>query len=149
MKKYKSKIGLGIVLFITIVLGGTSTIMIINHIWIGLIINLVVVGFISYLFMTTYYIINGNDLTVKCGFMVCMTIKIVKIKKIKETNNPLSSPAASLDRIAIYYNNTDSTMISPKDKMEFINQLTNINSKIEVIFKKDKIPAANKQYKLL
>ena len=99
--------------------------------------------------MTTYYIINGNDLTVKCGFMVCMTIKIVKIKKIKETNNPLSSPAASLDRIAIYYNNTDSTMISPKDKMEFINQLTNINSKIEVIFKKDKIPAANKQYKLL
>lgn len=138
MKKYNSKIGLGIVLFIAIVFGSTSTLMIINHVWIGLILNLIVFGFISYMLLSTYYIINGNDLIVKCGFMMNFTIKINKIKKIQETNNPLSSPAASLDRIAIYYNKSDYVMISPKDKIEFINQLTDINSKIEVIFKKDK-----------
>ena len=138
MKMYKSKIGFGIVLFIAIVLGGTSTIMILNNAWPGLLINLILVGFISYLIVTTYYIIEGNDLTIQCGFLLKITIKIDKIKKIKETNNPLSSPAASLDRIMVYYNKSDSVMISPKNKMDFINQLIKINDNIEVILKKDK-----------
>lgn len=136
MRKYKPKIGLGIVIFIAIVLGGTSTLMIINKAWPGLIINLALIGFVSYLFTSTYYIINGNDLTVKCGFFFKSTIKIDKIKIIKETNNPLSSPATSLDRIVIYYNKSDSVMISPKNKIDFINQLVKINNKIEVLLKK-------------
>ena len=143
MKKYKSKIGLWIVLFIAMVLGSTSILMIINHIWSGLIINSVVAGFISYIFMSTYYIISGKDLIVKCGSFINMTIKIDRIKKIKETNNPLSSPATSLDRIAIYYNKSGFVMISPKDKIDFINNLIDINSKIEVMFKiNKKSPAA-------
>lgn len=135
MNKYKSKIGLGIVLFILAILGTTSAIMIINHIWIGLIVHFVVAGFIIYMFLTTYYLISGNDLTIKCGFMYNKTIKIENIKKITETNNPLSSPATSLDRIAIFYNKFDSIMISPKDKADFIYQLKQINDKIEVITK--------------
>lgn len=138
MKKYKSKIGLGLVLFLVVVFGSTSTSMIINQAWPGVLINLVVIAFIIHMFSTTYYIINGNDLIVKCGFLINMTIKIDTIKKIEETNNPLSSPAASLDRIAIDYNESDSVMISPKDKMDFINQLLKINEKIEVVLKKDK-----------
>ena len=78
MKKYKSKIGLGIVVIIAIVICSTSTIMIINHVWIGLIIILFVLGFISYMFMTTYYIINDNDLIVKCGFIINKTILLVE-----------------------------------------------------------------------
>lgn len=137
MKKYKSKIGLGIVLFIAIVLGFTSTMMIINHVWPGLIVNLVVIGFVSYMFASTYYVINGKDLVIKCGFMFNMTVHIDRIKKVVKTNNPLSSPAASLDRLAIYYNKSDLVMVSPKDKMDFINQLTEINPKIEVILTKE------------
>lgn len=138
MKKYKSKIGLGLALFLAVVLGGTSILMIIKQIWPAVIIDLVTIAFVSHMFLTTYYIINGNDLIVKCGFLINMTIKIDTIKKIEETNNPLSSPAASLDRIAIDYNESDSVMISPKDKMDFINQLLTINEKIEVVLKKDK-----------
>jgi hypothetical protein len=137
MKTYKSKIGLEIVLFLAVVLGGTSTLMIIKHAWLGVLINLVVIGFISHMFLTTYYIIKGNDLIVKCGFFFNKTIKIDSIKKIEETNNALSSPAASLDRIAIDYK-FDSVMISPKEKMDFINQLLKINENIKVVLKKDK-----------
>lgn len=133
MKKYNSKIGYGIVVFIAIVLGGTSTMLIVNQVWLGLIINIAVAGFIAYMFISTFYIIDGNDLIIKCGFMANTTIKIDKIKKIMETNNPLSSPANSLDRIAIYYNNSGFIMISPKDKINFIDQLTAINPKIEII----------------
>jgi len=68
-----------------------------------------------------------------------MTIKIESISKIAEINSPLSSPATSLVRITIYYNTKDTVMISPKDKQIFIKQLTDINSKIDVILKKDKI----------
>lgn len=136
MRKYKSKIGLGIVIFIAIVLGGTSTLMIINKAWPGLIINLALIGFVSYLFTSTYYIINGNDLTIKCGLFFKSIIKIDKIKIIKETNNPLSSPATSLDRIVIYYNKSDLVMISPKNKIDFINHLVKINNKIELLLKK-------------
>ena len=138
MKKYKSKIGLEIVIFIAIVLGFTSTMMIKSHAWPGLVINLILIGFISYMFTSTYYIINGNDLIIKCGFMINMIVHIDQIKKVAKTHNPLSSPAASLDRLAIYYNKSGYVMVSPKDKMDFINQLTEINPKIEVVLKKDK-----------
>ena len=138
MKKYRSKIGFGIVLFISIVIGGTSALMIVDHAWPGLIVNIAVLGFIAYLFTSTYYIINGNDLIVRSGFLFKRTIKIDRIKKIEETNNPLSSPAASLDRLAIYYNKFDFVLISPKDKMDFIAQLKRINGEIEVVLKRDK-----------
>jgi hypothetical protein len=139
MKKYKSKIGFGIALFMAVVFIGTSILMIIEHAWLGLAVNIVVVGFIIHIFLNTYYIINGNDLIIKCGFLINRTIKIDQIKKIEETNNVLSSPAASLDRIAIDYDKFDSVMISPKEKMDFINQLIKINDKIVVVLKKGAI----------
>jgi len=138
MKKYKSKIGFGLVLFLVLILGSTSILMIYAHAWPGLLINLAVAAFIAYLFRTTYYIINGNELFVICGFMFNKAINVEGIKKIAETNNILSAPAASLDRLVIYYNNYDSIMISPKDKMEFIEHLTAKNPAIEVEMKKKK-----------
>jgi hypothetical protein len=144
MHKYHSKIGIGILVFVTLILGGSTVLMIANQAWLGLAINTVVVGFFVYLFATTYYIISGKDLIVKSGFLINLTIKIESITKIVETNNPISSPAVSLDRIAIYfttpglsYTKSDSVMISPRRKMEFIRQLTALNSKIEVVLKND------------
>lgn len=137
MKKYKSKIGPGIVSSIAIVLGGIGVIMIVNHLWHGFAVILAVAVFVTYMFTSIYYIIAGNKLTVRCGFMFNSTIQIDKIKKIVETNNPISSPAASLDRLAIYYNKHDSVMVSPKDKMSFISELKEINPSIVVILKND------------
>ena len=68
--------------------------------------------------------------------MINMTIRIDQIRRITETNNPLSAPATSLDRLAISYNNGDTVLISPKDKSAFINDLVRVNSNIEVVFKK-------------
>jgi hypothetical protein len=59
-------------------------------------------------------------------------IEISTIRKIYRTNNPLSSPALSLDRIAIVYNKFDEILISPKERNEFINELLKINPSIEV-----------------
>jgi len=135
MKKYKSKTGVGIVLFIAVILGSAIAIMIINHIWVGFAINLAVAGFVGYVFISTCYIIDGNDLIIKYGFKINTTIKIDSIKKIVEKHSLLSSPANSTDRIAIYYNSGNPLLISPKNKLEFIDKLRAANPKIEVILK--------------
>jgi len=139
MKRYNSKIGVGITLFITAVLGIVTFAMVMNKAWPGLTIIVLVTAFISYLFRTTYYLIDGNQLIVKCGFMVDKTIPIDRVYKIVETNNPLSSPATSLDRLAIYYNQKDWIMISPKKKEDFIIHITSLNGEIVVFRKNDKL----------
>lgn len=59
-------------------------------------------------------------------------IDIHSIKRVYKTNNPLSSPALSLDRIAIVYNKYDEVLISPKLKKEFVDELLKINPSIIV-----------------
>ena len=59
-------------------------------------------------------------------------IDIKTIKKIYSTNNPLSSPALSLDRIAVVYNKFDEVLISPKEREAFVQELLKINPNIEV-----------------
>lgn len=137
MKTYQSKTDTWLVVFIAAVLGVEGIIMIVNQLWGGLAIILAVGGLITYVFSSISYCIDGNQLVVHSGFFFKTTIQIDQIKKIAETNNPLSSPAASLDRIAIYYNTRGSVMISPKDKIGFIHQLKEINPTIVVVLKND------------
>ncbi|WP_197739813.1 PH domain-containing protein [Pedobacter sp. BS3] len=106
--------------------------------WIGPAILLPVIIFIVHVFLTTNYTIKDDELTIKCGFLPNKTVDIKTIKKITETNNPLSSPATSIDRLEISYGKFDSVIISPKLKMEFINDITTLNPNVEVKFKKKK-----------
>ncbi len=59
-------------------------------------------------------------------------IDIKTIRKIYSTNNPLSSPALSLDRIAVVYNKFDEVLISPREREAFVQELVKINPNIEV-----------------
>lgn len=88
------------------------------------------------MFLTTNYTIESDKLTIKCGLLYDKTIDIKTIKKITETNNPLSSPATSLDRLEINYGKFDSVIISPKQKSEFINDIKGVNPNVEVKNKK-------------
>lgn len=135
MTTYKSKIGLELVIPITIIIGGTGILMAYEKIWFGLAFMLFVVAFIAHLLLTTYYRVGSNSLQVKCGFFFDRTINVDAIKEIKETNNPISSPAASLDRLVITYNKYDTVIISPKEKSAFINHLTHRNPNIKVTLK--------------
>lgn len=138
MKKvFKSKIGLELVIPLIVVFGTILFLTVsVKVSWLGIAIILPVIVFVIHMFMTTYYVINKNSLTIKCGFLFNKTIDINAIKKISETNNLLSSPATSLDRIEITYGKFDSVIISPKQKKEFINNLIILNPNIEVKYKK-------------
>lgn len=141
MKKiFKSKIGLELVIPLVIVFGTVLAVTISQEpSWIGIVILLPVILFVIYMFMTTEYKIENDELTIKCGFLYNKIIDIKTIKKIKETNNPLSSPATSLDRLEINYGKFDSIIISPKLKSEFINDIKRVNPNVEIKYKKKQI----------
>ena len=83
------------------------------------------------MFLKTVYTIDGNKLKIKCGFFTYKPIEINDIKEITKSNNIISSPAASFDRIEIKYGKFEEVIISPKDKFEFAKYLTNLNPKIK------------------
>lgn len=88
-----------------------------------------------HLLLTTHYQINGNILIVKSGLVINKKLDINSIRKIVQTTNPMSSPALSLDRIEIFFHKFDSIIISPKDKIIFIEDLKSINPAIEIDLK--------------
>lgn len=81
------------------------------------------------------YVISGNILFIRIWFIPFGKVDINEISSIKRSYNPLSSPAASLKRLAIYrYSkpNVVHALISPNREKEFIEQLTQINPNIWV-----------------
>ena len=133
MKKvYKSKIGLEIIIPILIILAfGFKNI--INEPKVAPIILLILVlAFITFLLTSIKYTIENQNLNIKAGFLINQNINIMNIESIKKSKNILSSPAASLDRIEIIENNKNSILISPKNKIEFIEELKKINPQIYV-----------------
>ena len=83
------------------------------------------------MFFKTEYIIEENKLKFKWGFFTYKPIEIKDIKEITKSNNIISSPAASFDRIEIKYGKFEEMIISPKDKFGFAQYLTNLNPKIK------------------
>lgn len=80
------------------------------------------------------YVIDGSKLIVKTLYVINSgTYDIGNIVEITPTRAILSSPAASLDRIAISFSNSRTPLvISPVDKEAFISTLTAINPDIRV-----------------
>ncbi len=133
--KFKSKIDLWLVLFLSVIFGGIAINMALNGVWGSLIFILLVIAFIVHMFATTFYIIEDKKLIVKCGFLITIPIPVEKIKKISETNDLMSSPALSLDRLEILYNISDTVMISPNEKTKFIESIQKINPEVEIKMK--------------
>jgi len=137
MQIYRSKIGMVVWLPIILVTLFTGVFLINDsNSWIAMLIIALTGGFVIFNVFSIRYIINEEHLTVNGSFTYKKTIPIKDIRKIKETNNPLAAPAGSMDRLEIRYNKSDSVIISPKNKMQFINTLVAKNPDIEVVFSK-------------
>ena len=135
VKIYRSKLDAWIVVLFSVIFLITMILPLLEGNFTGLWITLPMAIFIIHLFSNTYYTISGNTLHVKSGFMVNRTINIAAIRKIEETNNMISSPATSLDRLEIFYSKYESIIISPKNKADFIADILALNSNISVKYK--------------
>lgn len=135
MKKYPSKISYGLLIFLFIVFFGPFIYEFINNGFSGKFIPvfgviLLPLVFVLHLLFKTEYNIDKTNLNIKCSFVINTNIDIKTIKEISKTKSIISSPAPSFDRIKIKYGKFDEIIISPKNKVDFAKDLTNINPEI-------------------
>ncbi|WP_289767923.1 PH domain-containing protein [Muribaculum intestinale] len=135
MKIYRSKIDcwLAVLIPALTILPALPLVISGEDIWV-----VVLLAFISALELAVVtgfrYVIDGSKLIVKALYVINSgTYDIGNIVEITPTRTILSSPAASLDRIAISFSNSRTPLvISPVDKEAFISTLTAINPDIRV-----------------
>ncbi|MFP9115555.1 PH domain-containing protein [Flavobacterium sp. RHBU_3] len=97
--------------------------------WVAILIMPALFVLVLLLLRTTRYTINGSTLRAYVWFFGYKPIDINTITTIKDTSNPLSAPAASLDRMEIRHAR-GYLLVSPKDKEGFIQLLQEINPAI-------------------
>lgn len=136
IKRYRSKVSYGLLIFIFLVFYGPIIPGLIkgelNWSFFRLIALLsLVFAFILLLFLNTQYTIDNKLLKIKCGVFSYKPIDIENIREISKTRSLISSPAPSFDRIEIKYGKLDHIIISPEDKMNFAIDLTKINPNIK------------------
>ena len=135
-KVYPSKIGLWIILLVLLIFGVGIAYSIGQEDWINGAIQTGILFVVILIFKSISYEINEGTLLVKSFFWFKKEIPIDTITGIQETYNPISAPAASLDRLEVLYGKYNSIVISPKDKGAFIEHLRKLNPKIQVKRKK-------------
>lgn len=134
--KYKSKVGMGLLLFVLVSFGIGGYYLIMDWKWVVGLIHFGARALILYLFFSISYVISEKDLLINYGAFYQKKIIIASITCIKETRNPISSPAASLDRLGISFGN-GFILVSPKKKKGFIDHLKSINPDIEIQMRKE------------
>lgn len=75
----------------------------------------------------TYYVITGDKLHIRCGFLFRMDLPIRKITEITHKSTILSSPSLSAKRIGLRYGRRNWVYISPTDQDDFIAEIKSIN----------------------
>lgn len=136
MTRYASGISYGIFVPIGLVFVGAIILTAITGPWFALLIPVAIAIFLVLMLLKTYYEIDGKILRIHGGLFFRQEIRVTDILSIKETNNPLSSPALSLDRLEIRYGKYKWVLISPKKKDEFIQELLVLNPSITFIPRK-------------
>ncbi|MGL5681819.1 MAG: PH domain-containing protein [Marinifilaceae bacterium] len=95
-----------------------------------------IIFLITMLFLSgTRYVIADNNLHIKLWFLSMGTVNLQEIGLVKRSYNPLSSPASSLKRLALYkygHGNFPYALISPIREDEFLKELKRINPKISI-----------------
>lgn len=139
MRRYHAKIGLEIAVPLY---GILITVLILMSIheprMLGLMIMLPLLALISYMFTHTYYDINGDQLHIVAAPFYKASIPIHSITSIIETRNIISSPATSLDRLAISGKKFSSVLISPKEKEAFIEHILSVNPNVRIQYRQSK-----------
>lgn len=77
---------------------------------------------ITSVLIRTHYTVSDGVLRIVCGFF-SWSIPVAEITRVSDSNNPISSPALSLDRVRIDYGSNKYVLVSPKDKDGFMRAI--------------------------
>lgn len=130
MKVYRSRISLTLVAFMLLVCYGPFLFIPEEGMMPTFVAVTIVVVCVLLCFCGIKYVIDGDVLKIYSFWGIHEDIKISSITKIERSRCPLSSPAASLDRLAIRYNKNDVIYISPRREEEFLEDIKRLSTRI-------------------
>lgn len=79
-------------------------------------------GFPLWIFVSTKYIVKNGDLKIISG-PFSWIIPIDSITSVEETQNIITGPALSFERLEIIYGEDKAIIVSPADETQFIQKL--------------------------
>lgn len=103
-----------------------------NNDWLGIVVTIVLLFFLSWIWFGTTYVINDHFLRIRTGPLK-KDIDIQKISNLRKAKNPFASAALALERIEINYHPYETIQISPQHPEKFITALQRIHPEIRII----------------
>lgn len=131
-KTFPSKVDVWLVLLVALPLALALPGLVEDFSWAGLVVILFCYALIAVCMIPCNYMIDGNDLRIRCGFR-SEHIDIGSISRIAKSSDLSSAPALSMRRLRIDYNKGTYTLVSPKAQAEFVELLCSINPNIECL----------------
>ena len=132
--KFRSRISIVLVLLILGVVGFGTYQAVADGKYLEIFAVIVVLLLFIATFLGISYIIEDGNLTVTNLFFIKETYDLKKLKSITPTYNPISSPAASLQRIKLDFGCGRPLIISPANQAVFIEEILRINPNVQVGF---------------
>lgn len=90
--------------------------------WLGLVAVVLGGGLVLWIFLDTGYTVEPGRLRVRSG-PFRWAIPLARVDEVRPSRNPLSSPALSLDRLAIRGGGRLLALVSPEDRSGFLRAL--------------------------
>ena len=124
MSTYQSKVDLWLMCFIATVLMLPLLLALFlgESLWPAILACALVVAFSLWLYTATKYIVTKDKVTI-CAGLYTVNIPLKAITSVKKSQDPISSPAFSLDRLHIAYGDGKSILISPKHQDRFLAEI--------------------------
>ena len=94
----------------------------VKHYPIAIVIAVLGIGMLAWMLLDTKYTITTEQLIIQSGPFK-QIIALASIERVSESHSALSSPALSLDRLMIQYDQGRVVLVSPKDKKNFIKEV--------------------------
>jgi hypothetical protein len=91
--------------------------------WLGLPLVALGGGLVLWIFLDTGYSVEADRLRVRSG-PFRWSVPLSRIDEVRPSRNPLSSPALSLDRLALRGGGRLIALVSPEDRQGFLRALT-------------------------
>jgi len=132
---FRSRISVLLIVFIFAIFIPGSISILKYKIYEGMYILIGVLVFLIFVFSGMRYVISDGKLYLKMWLIPNGSVEIMNIVSVERSYNPLSSPAASLKRLCINFNNNvrfPYWLISPVREQEFIDALKAVNPDISV-----------------
>jgi hypothetical protein len=129
---HRGKIDLKVIAMVTLVNGTILVLCLLNNIWIGVAICMLMTIFFIIVNAATYYkITTTGKLIIRSGIHERFVINIDEIEEIQSTRLITNASALSKERLHIRYKGK-SIFVSPRDREKFIADLKAVNSNLKL-----------------